>query len=442
MDVGFNLAQTASSLADMLEELDGEARRADVRALREEARDVLEQVLEGQAVFLESTSEDKDVEAAEDAVEDVEGEADQPAASTQAEADMAVDSDEEGGATYEIHLPTPSTLIDTVLALIDIHLSLWDSVDPPALPDEVKQGAVRSVLDRATAFVTPGRQAEMDLAEVKILLAMDGIVWDLYKSHAQAGSGIEKSLDGATMALGSLLANLDAQPPDEPTVRADVLTTLAETHTTVAHRLMLLAPQLPPGPSPLAQQAWYHLSQAITHLGKALDLSPTASTPRLFKPSLLLSMSKVSLARAKLSAVNDTAKRNVKQLVENAVSYAGRAADALGWGFLRLGSQTIGSLVLPYPSGWDSELLAREVVLQQLRVCLYVGFGDMVPELQKRFEEDLGNLLTAAAKVGDPNRKLGVKDVERWMGDLEDDGEIIEGERGFWMDVVAKRLSD
>jgi hypothetical protein len=41
MDVGFNLAQTATSLADMLEELEGDSRKSDVRALRVGKREMM-----------------------------------------------------------------------------------------------------------------------------------------------------------------------------------------------------------------------------------------------------------------------------------------------------------------------------------------------------------------------------------------------------------------
>jgi hypothetical protein len=129
MDVGFNLAQTATSLADMLEELEGDSRKSDVRALRVEARDVLDQVLQGQAAFLEKTREEGDDETTEEAAEamgDGGGHAEEAVQqeAVNAEDDGSVEEDETGmevdededdnDGTYETHLPTPSTFIDTV----------------------------------------------------------------------------------------------------------------------------------------------------------------------------------------------------------------------------------------------------------------------------------------------------------------------------------------
>jgi hypothetical protein len=439
MDVGFNLAQTATSLADMLEELEGDSRKSDVRALRVEARDVLDQVLQGQAAFLEKTREEGDDETTEEAAEamgDGGGHAEEAVQqeAVNAEDDGSVEEDETGmevdededdnDGTYETHLPTPSTFIDTVLAIVDVHLSLWESVDPPALPDAEQQGAVRAALDQAAALVPPGRQAEL--------------VWDLYKAEARVGTGIEKSLDGATIALSSLLANLEAQPPDEPTVRADVLTTLAETHSTIAYRMMFLAPQLPPGPSPLGQQAWFHLSQAITHLSTALDIPTTAITPREFKPSVLLSLSKASLARARLSDISDAAKRNASQLCENATTYAGRAAEGLGWGFIRLESAAVGRPAIPYQAGWDAELLAKQIALQQLRACLYAERTESVPEEKEKYTKAREGL-AQRLKSCEAARRVGAPDVQCLVDDVEDEeGQMGDLEKGWWREVAEE----
>ncbi|RSH92205.1 hypothetical protein EHS25_008620 [Saitozyma podzolica] len=453
MDVGFNLAQTATSLADMLEELEGDSRKSDVRALRVEARDVLDQVLQGQAAFLEKTREEGDDETTEEAAEAMGdgGEHAEEAVQQEAvnaeddgsveedETGMEVDEDEDDNdGTYETHLPTPSTFIDTVLAIVDVHLSLWESVDPPALPDAEQQGAVRAALDQAASLVPPGRQAELDFTEIKVLLTMDSIVWDLYKAEARVGTGIEKSLDGATIALSSLLANLEAQPPDEPTVRADVLTTLAETHSTIAYRMMFLAPQLPPGPSPLGQQAWFHLSQAITHLSTALDIPTTAITPREFKPSVLLSLSKASLARARLSDISDAAKRNASQLCENATTYAGRAAEGLGWGFIRLESAAVGRPAIPYQAGWDAELLAKQIALQQLRACLYAERTESVPEEKEKYTKAREGL-AQRLKSCEAARRVGAPDVQRLVDDVEDEeGQMGDLEKGWWREVAEE----
>lgn len=439
----------------MLEELEGDSRKSDVRALRVEARDVLDQVLQGQAAFLEKTREEGDDETTEEAAEgkgdggehaeegvqegaaDAEDAEDDGSAEEEDETGMEVDEDDNDG-TYETHLPTPSTFIDTVLAIVDVHLSLWESVDPPALPNAEQQGAVRAALDQASSIAPPGRQAELDFTEIKVLLTMDSIVWDLYKAEARVGTGIEKSLDGATIALSSLLANLEAQPPDEPTVRADVLTTLAETHSTIAYRMMFLAPQLPPGPSPLGQQAWFHLSQATTHLSTALDIPTTGMIPREFKPSVLLSLSKASLARARLSDISDAAKRNAAQLFENAVAYAGRAAEGLGLGFIRLVSTAVGRPTMPYQAGWDAELLGRQIALQQLRTCLYAERTELVPKEKEEYKNARAGLVQRL-KSCEAARRVGATDVHRLVGDVEDEeGVMGDLEKGWWRELAEE----
>ena len=277
MDAGYNLAQALADLAEMLEDLEVDGRADEIRRLREEARDMLEKIYQGQEEYLRSSTEVND----EEAVDEVGG-----------AGDMEVDipqGDKAETTTYETHLPTSSSFVDTVLALVDIHLSLW--------PSNPTQYAVRSILERAAPLTPPGRQAELDLAEIKLLLAMDGLVWDSSKAEARIGTMVDKSLEGAILALEALLASLEVYAPEEQTVRADILTTMADTHTAQANKMLVLSPQLPPGPSYLAQQAWFHFSQAVSHLVTALELPTTTSTPRVFKPSTLLALSRASLAR-------------------------------------------------------------------------------------------------------------------------------------------------
>lgn len=420
MDAGYNLAQALTDFADMLDDLEGDARADEVRRLREEARDMLEKVLSGQEEYLQSITEAVDVEAAEESIDEMENEAGMD--------DVDDPPEEEGDTTtYETHLPTPSALADTTLALVTIHLSLWESTLPSRTPSDIEQSAVRSVLDRAGAFAPPGRQAELDLAEIKVLLTMDGLVWDLFKAEAKVGTGVERSLEGAVAALGALVANLDLHPPDEQTVRADVLTTLAETHTTIAKRMLFLTPQLPPGPSPLAQQAWFHLSQAVKHLTTAVDLPVNRFSPKLFKPSVLLSLSKASFARAKLVDVNETAKRNHSQLMENATTYANRAAEGL----------EMRSTTVPYPAGWDAESLIRNVLLHQIRISFFTPLQDEVSRCEIRSAEISGNVIQRLKEVGDVERMVTRSDIERWVGEIEEEGWMGEGERTCWKEVTA-----
>ncbi|WVR09787.1 hypothetical protein IAU60_006863 [Kwoniella sp. DSM 27419] len=458
MDVAFNLSQSCSSLADVLEDLDADSSREEVRKLREEARDVLQEVMDGQEEYLRATSEDNDAAETEEVVDEIEG----GAVGEGMEVDTATDddgADDEGveadrSAAFETHLPTPSTFIDTVLSLVQLHLTLWDSTAVPRTPTEEEQTIVRSILDRAAPFAPTGRQAELDLVEIKVLLTMDSIVWDLFKAEARVGMGLEKSLEGAAAALSAVLSSLDVAPPDEPTVRPDILTTLADTHMVIASRMMFLNVQMPPGPSPLAQQSWYHLSQATTHLTTALDLPSHAATPREFKPSVLLSLSKASLARARLSPIHDTAKRNLVQLLDNATTYAARAGEGLGWKFIRIdgsaqptatsglslsiGGGASGDDGLPWQAGWEPELLSRSIAFQQVRVCLYASRTDLLPE-EARAKHAAGiTKVTAKLKALSGERSVGIKDVTRFLEGLEDDeGGVLDVERTWWSELFA-----
>ncbi|WWD07600.1 hypothetical protein V865_005701 [Kwoniella europaea PYCC6329] len=457
MDVAFNLSQSCSSLADILEDLDVDNTQIDeVRKLREEARDILQEVMDGQEEYLRATSEEDDVDETEEVVDEMEV---APADSAQDEGRMQVDGDKskdqdqeenegEGEGSFETHLPTRSTYIDTVLTLIDIHLSLWTSTTEPKTPSEEEQMTVRQILDRAGVYAPPGRQAELDLCEVKVLLGMDSIVWEIYKNQAHPNMGLEKSLEGAIAALTAILGSLDITPPEDLTVRPEILTILSDTHMEIANRMLVLNGQLPPGPSPLAQQAWYHLSQATSHLTTALDIPTNALTPKAFKPSVLLSLSKASLRRARLADIHETAKRNVGQLMDNAFTYAARAGEGLGVKFVKIDgaltttgsgmSLSIGGTMgggqdLPWQSGWENELLIRNIILHQLRNGLYATKTDLVPEEQDRQKYGSG-LQKVMKKLSGlkGERKLGAEDVKRFLAEIEDEEGLIEDLEKFW----------
>lgn len=433
LDSGYNLAQSLSALADMLEE----TQEADsvVRPLREEAAGVLAKVLDGQEQYLSQQGTEEEEETME--VE--------PAEAPETEAEAGADAEEDGGPSFETYLPTPSTLIDTALAIVDLHISMWESVEPLASPSETSQSTVRSVLDRAAAICPADRQTELDLAEIKVLLAVDGIVWDLYRGEAQVGSGVENSLDGATAVLSRLLAQVEGEGngSSSTTVRAEILTTLAETHETIADRQIFLNPQLPLGASHLAQQAWYNLSQTVTHLSAAADLPFSPDTPREFKPSTLLGLARASLERARLWRVNDTAKRNAPQLMENAWTYASRAADTLGWKSMSLSSTSTlatAAVEMPSPAGWDSESLGRDIVFTALRIC-FVGAQTEVlaVELRPKYENGLKTLLGKLAKMPAARRIRGA-DLKQRADELQEDEKLEAGagESEFWAQCIAQ----
>lgn len=443
LDSGYNLAQSLIALADILEDTDGGA--ADVLILRNEAATVLGQVLDGQESFLARQAEEGDtaIEQAEDGAEneamDIEAESKGDDAEDEEERQ---DEGEGGEGSFETYLPTPSTMIDTVLSIVDLHMSMWESAEPLASPSETSQSLVRSVLDRGAKVCPVDRQAELDLAEIKVLLSVDGIVWDLYRSEAQVGTGVESSLEGATIVLSKLLSSLPEQ--GSSTVQAEILTMLADTHTTIADRQVYLLPQLPAGPSHLAQQAWYHHSQTVTQLSKALELPTSAETPREFKPSVLLNLAKASLERARLRRVNDTAKRNAVQLMDNAWTYASRAAEGLAWRPLALSSSTsaIGSsgAELPPPAGWDTESLGRDIVFTSLRLCFVGANTDILPEDSRgKYHSGLQALMAKLQSVTlTPDRRIGGKDLQSRVDELRDDVNLEDGEDAFWTECIAQ----
>lgn len=452
LDCGYNLAQSLVDLADILEDTTGQP--SEVRSIREEAAVVLGQVLDGQEEFLARQAEEGDevIEEAEDGAEgeamDVEGDAAEPA-----------DDEGEGAGSFETYLPTRSTLIDTVLAIVDLHMSMWESAEPLASPSEVSQSLVRSVLDRAGALCPPERQPELDLVEIKVLLAVDEIVWDLYRGEAKVGTGVENSIEGATVVLSKLLDSVTdttgqqgttTTPTATSLVQAEILTTLADTHYTLAARQVFLLPQLPQGPSHLAQQAWYHYGQAVTRLSKALDLPTSADTPREFKPSVYLNLARASLERARLRKVNDTAKRNAEQLMENAWTYASKAAEGLGWKMfslepsssmsLGIGMGTGNGNELPPPAGWDTETLGRDIVVASLRICLLGSRTDILPEnLRGKYETGLTGLL-GKLKLGKipVERRINGKEVKSRIEEIRDDGPLEDCEAGFWDDCITQ----
>ena len=429
LDANYNRALTLTECADLMENSgfmddseNDEATAASVRKLRDEARELLMDVFLGQEDYIKAMNEGDDHVAAADSAMD------QERSDSEMEVDQsATEETEDDDKAYEVHVPTPSSLIDTALAFVDVQLTIWEVDGPTKAPTDEEQAVFGAFLEIASSLAPPGRQIEIFFAEAKCLLCLDRIVWDQRKMEAKVGSGVERSLEAAVTALEKLLVGLDGQPADQETVRADILVTLADTHSTIATRMLFLTPQLPPGPSPLAQQAWSNLTQAVTHLSSALNLPSNASTPNLFKPSVLLSLSNVSLARAKLWSTNETARRNAAQSMENASTYSSRAYEMLKWN----------AAVLPYPAGWDTESLARTIALQRLRVCFYGSKTDVVPEARERYAQSAVEMMNQLKDIQDKARRVNEADVKRWIDDIQDEGGIDDSEREWWKEVVA-----
>ncbi|RXK35367.1 hypothetical protein M231_07389 [Tremella mesenterica] len=453
LDAGYELAEALSDLASIIEDLYPD-RTAQVRAIREEACVILGNVFDGQERYLSSGLDDKSPSAPsdnpmtsddsstqdlstaathiKDQSEIVPVEVDEPLPDGDISMDIerVEDSDKTDADSYETHLPTPSSLIDTLSNLITLHLTLWETSSHPHPPTEQEQLVLRQFLHRVTPYIPPSKQSQVDLLEIRIILTEDSLIWESFKSQATIGGGFEQSLQGALMALTSLLSSLNITPPEETSLRAEILLLLSDTHVTLSNRLIHLNKQLPPGPSPLGQQAWSQLSESITRLTQALNLPKTSETPRGYKGNILLELSKTSLERVKLKNVNETAKRNVNQLIENARTYGINAMSSLNW----KGVLEDGILTLAYPTGWDDEVLAREIVIHQIRVLLYASQSDLL-ELDNRgkYASELEGVLKRSNKL-EEGRKIGQRDLERFWDDLEDD--MTEEEKGWWASVV------
>ena len=125
--------------------------------------------------------------------------------------------------------------------------------------------------------------------------------------------------------------------------------------------------------------------------------------------------------------MNETAKRNVSQLMENATTYAARAREELGWG----------AAFPPYPSGWDAELVARSVLLQHLRICYYGSKTGLVPDAKDKFAQDGVKIVERIKGERDEERRVKGVDVDRWVEEMEGEAALEEGEREWWKEVRA-----
>jgi hypothetical protein len=140
-----------------------------------------------------------------------------------------------------------------------------------------------------------------------------------------------------------------------------------------------------------------------------------------------------------LGKVNETAKRNAPQLLENAWTYASKAADGLKWGFLALGNTS--SFELPPPAGWDTETLGRDIVLQSLRLCHIASSSDVLAgtEVPVKYATGLEGLLAKIKRLP-IERRVAADEVRAYENDLNDEGKLGDGEAAWW-ESIAARLS-
>lgn len=434
-DAAFNLAQVLSSWADFMEEYVGDVGE-NAKELRDGAVTLLTPVLNTQVTWVEGQK----IEDAEKA----KAEANMTEEQKKAEAEkkkneMEVDGDEEA---YEEHNPTPDSVVDTLLMIAEIGTRLWETAEPLQPPTDKNQEAVRGFVETARQYASPERQPEVDLADFKVLLAYDGVMWELLKNQAKPESGIERGMDAAITALTKLLNSLDAQPGHDSTTRADILTTLAETEMSAGERAIFFLKKFPDQSAALAAKAWSYFAAATQHLTAATGLPPTNQTPKEYRPNLYIELAKGSLNRARLAPSYDAAKNNAQQLLNNCSAYCAKAADTLGWNFPKLPTKdtetTATKLDPPHASGWDMELLARTLVFLMLRICFFVRAGKIIPDdaVKQKYEAAAKAIVASITSVPSGPRRIMPKDLQRFVEDVEEaEGGIETDEDEWWREV-------
>ncbi|BEJ12883.1 hypothetical protein CspHIS471_0300570 [Cutaneotrichosporon sp. HIS471] len=448
-DAAFNLAETFHSLADVVEEYQGERARQQAMELRESAAKLISPVVDANFMFAMAREDVKDADAASETA----GEGmDVDDKSTTKDDDMAVDAapvapGEEGfkpaGST-----PTGDSLADAVLLMADIGITLWNYFSPPQMPPDSQQEAIGGILETARRFVPPTRQAEIDLMEAKMLLQLDSNMWDIVKLQVTPGSGLDSTLDRAAGAIERILTSLDASPSDDSSTRADILTTLADTEMNAAARLMTLLPRTQ-DKAPFSARAWSQLSSAARHLTQAAGLPVTASTPREFKLNVYLGLMRSTLLRARLAPINAIANSNAQKLLDNVAAYAAKASEAAGWKLCKLPRSNDPQpnpffsepLVPPFPMGWDMELLTRDIQLLMLRVVFFVGTGmfDAANVDKDNYESAGKAIVEGIQSVKNGPRRLMPRDLARFLSDIEEEeGQLSDDEAAFWAKIKAR----
>lgn len=426
----------------MTDEIEGTSGAESSRELRTTATQMLGPVLSTQAVWLQG-QEALAAQGGEGATENAEPTAPAPA-STDEQMDVEGEGQTASGTRDLTHAPTPDALVDTVLLLVDIALTLWDTLTPPQPPTEGEQQSTREMLEMARGFAPAGRQAEIDLAESKVIITIDSIMWDMLREQIQGPD--REVLTGTEMAckvMERILSSLDDEAPTDETIRTDILTTIANAEIAAAQRCVVLAKK--GNAAENGQTAWTQLSQAATHLNTAVKLPVTARTPREFRPNCYIELLRVTLERARLAPFNETSARNAQALLDNCSAYGVKAAEALDWNVPRLPSSKLGmtpfmndDLRPPYPSGWDMEMLARDLLLLQLRVCFYAMSGQILKEdgTKEIYEHSAEAIVKAIISVPVGPRRLNPRDLERFVGDIEDaEGTITPEENEWWKQV-------
>jgi hypothetical protein len=411
-----------------------------IERTRIEARELLEKVCVFQQAYLSTHPEDSEEnpDLGQDAEMNIDEEADEGPSSNM----------------FETHIPTPSSLLDTLLLIVDLDISLLGALDPDlnsailtAEPTQIVIKRAQALLREARKVDTIGLLTTIKESELATVLLDMGILFD---PAVDSPAVISKEPEAQLIVLRQLKERLDGLQPQADSL--DVDTKLAYS-TALSNLHGLVARVATP---------WEQLSSSITITNKALALPFSILTNPLSQASLSLDLGHTSLRRAFLAIETNSqraevAVKNLAVLLKNAETYTNRALTALSWaslaseaasgfssstgGTLSIGlSSSASSSNLPPTQGWDHERLGRSAVLTLLRTLWYSSSDMFGPtHVAPAGAQDKGAKLLSKIKALKAERRIDPVDVERFVEEFElEEGGLRDEEALFWNGVKAE----
>ena len=459
-DCAYNLAVGLIELADLAEDFQlpscstitpaspiflDEAR---VREIRLEARSLMEDVVRVQDGYITSQGGAQAFES--DVLGDdigIEGDEDMSAPTE--------NGGENDQASYETHIPTPSTLIDALLSIADVDISLLGALDPDISPEVLSSvftvetlshawqalNAARKISVGGATSVTPEvKESELVLVLVGLGLAIDLTAGNLVEPSLTTQAGlIRQCLDKLILIQAS-----SVYPTLEVEIKLSFSDTLIELYKASARLNAKANPPL----------SWEDLGKSVAVARSALELPFSIVTNPLSRASLSLELSKVSVRRGGLDL--PAANKNRMTLLKNAETYTNQCLVALGWGWMASeqsgmggagsgGTLSIGlgsgaaSSGVPPTQGWDHERLARTASLTLLRSLWIASESpDLAPALKAEYQSKAEKVNEKIKSVGQrsADRSIGKTDVERYVEEVVlEESELRDGEMIFWKTV-------
>ena len=459
-DCAYNLAVGLIELADLAEDFQfpscstitpsspiflDEAR---VREIRLEARSLLENVVRVQDEYIASQGGAQAFES--DVLGDDIG--------TEGDEDMsAPPGDAEGTdeASYETHIPTPSTLIDALLSIVDVDISLLGALDPDVTPEVLSSVFVLETLSHAwqalsaarkisvggATSVTPEvKESELVLVLVGLGLAIDLTTGNLVDPSLTAQAGLVRQCCNKLISIQT--------SPVYPTLEVETKLSFSDTLIELYKASARVNAQANPALS------WEDLGKSVAVARSALELPFSIVTNPLSRASLSLELSKVSMRRSGLDL--PAAAKNRMTLLKNAETYTNQCLVALGWGWMASeqsgmggagggGTLSIGlgsgaaSSGVPPTQGWDHERLARTASLTLLRALWMAAESpESTPTIKAEYQSKAEKVNDKIKSIGQRavDRKIGRTDIERFIEEVElEETELRDGETTFWKTV-------